>query len=161
MTEGGFIITTQREFRDAIALAVADAAAARCRELWWCDPDFTAWPLGEPAVVDSLTRWCGPQRRLTLLAADFTELARRHPRWVAWRRSWSHLVDCRTNVELEGGRWPTLLWAPGLLSVQIVDRERCRGSLSRTPADAVRCREKVDAVLQRSEVAWPVTTLGI
>lgn len=161
MADGEFTITTQHEFRDAIAQALAEAAAARCRELWWCDPDFTAWPLDEPTVVDRLTRWCGPQRRLTLLAADFTELARHHPRWVAWRRTWSHLVECRTNIELDSERWPTLLWAPGLLSVQLFDRVRCRGSLSRAPADAVWCREWVDAVSQRSEVAWPVTTLGI
>ena len=56
---------------------------------------------------------------------------------------------------------PTILLAPGLLSVRLFDRLHYRGVASRETADAVQWREAIDAVLQRSEEAFPATTLGL
>ena len=106
-------------------------------------------------------QWAGANRKLTVLARGFDEVARRHARWVAWRRTWSHVVECRANNELEAGQMPTLLLMPGLLTLRLVDTEHYRGSVARSNADAVRAREQFDAVLQRSEDAFPVTNLGI
>ena len=72
------LITTRREFDDALRAAFAEVAAAGCRELWLCDDDFAAWPLSERAVVAHLSQWAMAHRRLTLIARSFDELPRRH-----------------------------------------------------------------------------------
>ena len=155
------LITTRGEFHDALKQALAEIAAIGCREVFFSDADFTDWPLSDAAVIDSLTEWARGHRRLTLLAQQFDELARRHGRWVEWRRRWSHRVDCRVNCELEASKLPTLLLAPGLVVVRLVDKQHYRGSVSREAADLLQNRETLDAVLQRSEESFPVTTLGL
>ena len=154
-------ITSRGEFHEALRSAFADAAAQGCREIWLCDIDFADWPLNEPAVIGHLTQWARAHRKLTLVAQHFDEIPRRHARWMAWRRTWSHVVECRANVELEAGKMPSLLLAPGLVTVRLFDPLRYRGSASRSEADAVHARELIDAVLQRSDEAFPVTSLGL
>jgi hypothetical protein len=155
------LISTRGEFHAALRLAFTEAAAAGSRELWLCDNDFADWPLGERAVIEQLGHWAASSRRMTLVAHNFDEVARRHARWVEWRRQWSHIVSCRTNRELEAGEMPTVLIASGTLSVRLADPLRHRGRLSRDKADEIRCREAIDAVLQRSEEAFPATTTGL
>lgn len=154
-------ITTRAEFHDAVRAALAQAADAGAGEIVLADPTFADWPLGERAVVESLTRWVESRRRLTLLAFSFDEMARRQLRFVEWRRQWAHVVQCRHDDELESEQIPTLLFMPGLVSVRLVDRVRYRGTVSARPVDLVACRETVDALLQRSVEAFPVTTLGL
>ena len=161
MSTSDSLITSRGEFHAALQSALAEAATVGCRELWLCDNDFADWPLGERAVVESLTQWAGSHRRLTLIAQNFDEVARRHARWNEWRRQWAHIVYCRSNVELESGQMPSVLLATGLLSVNLVDPVHYRGRFSHDAADAVRCHELIDAVLQRSEEAYPVTTTGL
>jgi len=161
MSTSDSLITSRSEFHAALRSALAEAAAVGCRELWLCDADFADWPLGERQLVDSLSQWAGSHRRLTLIARSFDEVARRHARWNEWRRQWSHIVHCRRNAELESGQMPSVLLANELLSVSLVDPVHYRGRYSHDAADAVRCRELIDAVLQRSEEAYPVTTTGL
>ena len=155
------VIASRSEFHVALRDAFAEAASVGCRELFLCDSNFADWPLGERAVIEHLAQWVASHRRLTLLAEDFSELSRRHPRWVEWRQTWSHVVRCRTNTELEAGQMPTLLLAPGLLSVRLSDPIHYRGQRSHEAAEGLRCRELFDAVLQRSEEAFPASTTGI
>jgi hypothetical protein len=159
--DGHTLITSRSEFHAALRSAFGEAATAGCREIWLCDLDYADWPLSEPSVIESLTQWAKSYRKLTLLAQSFDEFPRRHARWIAWRRNWSHMVECRTNVELEAGKMPTMLLAPGMVTVRLVDPLRYRGSASKATADALHARELIDAVLQRSEEAFPVTSLGL
>jgi hypothetical protein len=155
------VITSRSEFHTALRDAFAETASAGCREILLCDTSFADWPLGERAVVEHLAQWAASHRRLTLLAEDFTELARRHPRWVEWRQTWSHVVHCRSNAELETGQMPTILLAPGLLSVRLSDPIHHRGQRSHQAAEGLRCRELLDAVLQRSEESFPASATGL
>jgi hypothetical protein len=70
-------------------------------------------------------------------------------------------VSCRINLELPGLEWPSLLCASGSVSVRLIDPVHHRGRISRDRADELRCREQFDAVLQRSEEAFPATTTGL
>lgn len=155
------LIDGRKEFEDAVRATLAEAAAAGWRELILCDPDFENWPLGERAVVESLTQWIGGNRRLTLIAMHFDEVARRHSRWVRWRNQWAHLVSCRAVTEMPADDVPVLLIAPGALTLQLDDRVRFLGRVSRVPAVALLARERVDVISQRSVEALPVTTLGL
>lgn len=155
------LITTRVEFHGALRLGFAEVAASGCPELWLCDSDFADWPLGERVIIEQLEAWALSSRKLVLLAHNFDEVARRHARWVEWRRQWSHIVSCRINAELEGGSMPTVFLAPGILTVRLSDAIRHRGRLSRDKAEEIRCKEMIDAVLQRSEEAFPASTTGL
>jgi hypothetical protein len=161
MSPSDSLITSRADFHASFRSALAEAASVGCRELWLCDNDFADWPLGERAVVESFAQWAGSHRRLTLIARSFDEVARLHARWNEWRRQWSHIVQCRSNAELESGQMPSVLLASDLSSLYLVDQVHCRGRFSHTAADGVRCREMIDAVLQRSEEAFPVTIAGL
>jgi len=114
----------------ALDLGIDEIADVGCREIVLSDADFADWPLSDRVVLECLTRWAQKQRKLTLLAQSFDELARRHGRWVEWRRQWSHVVECRANTELEAAQVPSVLLAPGLLVVRRIDVVRYRGSVS-------------------------------
>lgn len=155
------LITTRSEFQSALRLGFARALAAGSPELWLSDDDFADWPLGERELVAQLGGWAAPNRRLTLIARSFDELARRHPRWVAWRADWSHIVSCRVNAELEAPGVPSLFIALDTCTVKLSDRAHCRGRLSYDKADEIRCKELFDAVSQRSQEAFPATVTGL
>ncbi len=160
-TEEHRLITTRREFDEAVRAAFAEAAATGCRELWLCDDDFAAWPLNERAVVEHLTQWAMAHRRLVLIARSFDEFPRRHARWLAWRQVWSHIVSCRAVEDAQAGDVPTLFLAADTVAVRLADAVQCRGSVSRRRADLVLQRETVDAFFQRSNEALPPTLLGL
>lgn len=155
------LITSRLQFQDALRVAFVEAATKGAHELWLCDEDFATWPLGEPALIDSLTAWASGRRRMTLIARHFDEFARRHPRWVDWRRTYSHLVTCRKNVEVASGEFPVVLVASGVVTVRLSDVTRFRGRHSFEKSDELLGREQIDAVLQRSEDAFPATTTGL
>lgn len=156
-----FAITTRAEFQAAVRTALAHAADSGAAEIFLVDPHFSDWPLSDRAVVESLTRWVDSRRRLTLMAHSYDEMPRRQIRFVEWRRQWSHVVHCRHDDQLEAEQLPTLLLVPGVVCVRLLDRVRCRGTASGRPIDQVECREVIDALLQRSVEAFPVTTLGL
>lgn len=155
------IITSRLEFHEALKEAFGLVADKGCREVFLADPNFAEWPLGERAVIDSLTRWAYAHRKLVLLSESFEEFPRRHARWTEWRRQWSHVVECRTVDEADVGQLKGLFLAPGILTLRVLDAEHYRATLSFDPADGVRIRDALDALLQRSEEAFPVTTLGL
>jgi hypothetical protein len=155
------IITSRGEFHDALRQSFALAADQGCREVFIADPSFADWPLGERTVIESLTRWAYAHRKLTVLAQSFDEFARRHVRWVEWRRQWAHVVECRALSDEDAGKLSGLFLAPGLVTLRVLDAEHYRASLSFDAADAIRARDNLDALLQRSDEAFPVTTLGL
>ena len=155
------IIQSRNEFQAALREALDEVGQVGSRELFLCDEDFADWPLGDADVIERLSRWAMSHRRLTLLAQSFDGVVRNYPRFVAWRRQWSHIVDARALEEAEPGEVPTLLLAPGVVSLRLFDRVRVRGSLSHDPADDIRDRELVTAIWQRGSEAFPATTLGL
>jgi hypothetical protein len=156
-----WLFDSRGDFLDAWQRAMARVAEQGCRELLWCDADYAHWPLGERATVEQLSRWVASHRRLVVVAAQFDTLQRLHPRWVTWRRQWSHVVQCRQVDEADIAAIPSLVLAPGEVSLRVRDPVRFRGRLSFERADAVRDGDDLDAFLQRSHEAFPVTSLGL
>ena len=154
-------IGSRAEFLDAVRHAFTLAEQGGAREIVLVDADFAEWPLNEPALIETLTRWIDAHRVLTVFAHGFDELARRQIRFVEWRRQWAHAVRCRSDPDLEAGQVPTLLLVPGLCTLRLLDRIRFRGVVSNRPVDLTDGRQTVDALLQRSVDAFPVTTLGL
>lgn len=154
-------IASRGDFHAAVRQAIAQAADTGCRELWWADTDFADWPIGEPEVVEDLRRWARPHRKLVLLAQGFDALARRHPRWVDFRRAWSHVVECRSIDELDAGTMPSVLLASGLLVLRVADPVHWRGNVARDAATLAQTRELLASMSQRSTLAFPSTVLGV
>jgi hypothetical protein len=155
------LIDSRSGFHAAVREAFAALPASACSEVVICDTDFADWPLGEISVIDSLTQWVRPSRKLTVYAQNFDDLQRRHPRWVTWRRQFAHAVECRVVEPLEQGRMPMLFTARAGFTVRVFDATRYRGTISLDARDAVLAREQIDAISQRSAEGFPATTLGL
>jgi len=155
-------IDSRQAWTSALHWGLKTATGQGARQMTWVDADFTEWPLNDAGWLQQLTAWLRlPQRRLVLLAADFSAIPQQHPRFMAWRRDWSHAVEARqVPPELATGL-PRVLLDDRQLSVQLLDPVHWRGRAAQDARVAHLIREQVDAVLQRSEIGFPVNTLGL
>jgi len=112
-------------------------------------------------VVDALGQWAHLNRVLTLPAKHFDVVAQRHPRWVAWRRNGSLVVNYQQANEADSGHLSTQLLISGQVVFRWVEPAHYRGIVPRRAADLLEAQEAIDALLQRSQPSFPVTTLGI
>jgi len=155
-------IGTRSEFVAAVHQALELAQAQRARRMVWADTDFANWPLDDAALLQRLVDWLRlPQRQLLLLAADYEDLRRRHARFTAMYGLWSHAIVARAPAQDEAAPLPCLMLAGGTAAVHLMDTEHWRGWISADAGVLRRWQERADALLQRSEVAFPVTTLGL
>lgn len=148
------------EFAELVRSAFAAAAAQGWREIIICDSTFEDWPLGERAVAQSLQDWSKSGRKLTMLATNYNEVIRRHARFVAWRRTWSHIVDCRAHAAMATGDMPSALWSSAWV-FQRLDLARSTGMAGAEPARRVAIRERLAECLKLSAPAFAATTLGL
>lgn len=154
------------DFERLLVDAFAWAAEQGCRELHAWDASFADWPLSDASALAALTAWARHGRQLHLLAAQFDDVVRRHPRFVRWRRDFGHCVTARAvEPELKlGGAPESLLLAVGAngsLSLRLFDRHLWRGEVSRDAGQRQRGLEWFDALAQRSCEAFAPTTLGL
>ena len=147
-------------FADLIRLALSTAAAQGWREIILCDPDFEDWPLGERAVAQALNDWSRTGRKLTMLAENYDALLRRHARFVTWRRSWAHIVECHQAQAAQPDSLASALWSPGWV-VERLDLPRCSGIAGSEAARRVALKERLNEVLLHSSPAFPASTLGL
>ncbi len=151
--------------REALLRACAPSGGAR--ELFCLDMNFTHWPLSEPSVLEALSAWARlPGRRLHLMALDYEDLRRLHPRFVRWRVLFDHCVDARICTPEDAGRTGltatlVLAGADKPISIRLFDTQKWRGSASELPGDALRTREIFDALTQRSGPSFSSTTFGL
>ncbi len=151
----------RREFAEMIRHAFAAAAAQGWREIILSDPDFGDWPLGEREVAQALNDWCKTGRKFMMLAENYDAVLARHARFVAWRRAWSHLVECRANKATPGGRGvPSALWSPGWMFERL-DARRCSGVAGVDGARRVALRQRLNERLLDSSAAFAATVLGL
>ena len=148
------------EFAELVRAAFAAAAAQGWREIMICDSTFETWPLGERAVAQSLQDWSKPGRKLTMLAKNYHQVVRKHHRFVSWRRTWAHLVDCRANAALSDDDMPSALWSP-VWVLQTLDLTRRTGVCGSEPALKVALKERLDECLRLSSPSFAATTLGL
>ena len=149
-----------QEFAQLVRTAFAAAAGQGWQSMVLCDSTFEDWPLGERAVVQCLQDWSKSGRKLTMLAKSYNEVSRRHARFVTWRRTWSHIVDCRSNSAVASSDMPSALWSPSWV-MQRLDLVRSTGVSGSEPARRVALKEQIDACLRLSAPAFPATTLGL
>lgn len=151
------------DFAPAVRWAVATAIADGARTLTAVDLAFgDNWPWDDAAMLSSLSGWLRlPQRRMVMLAAGYDNMERRFPRFVRWRRDWSHaIVAYEAPVELTSVL-PTALFDDRRVSVARLEATQGRGRASLEPRTRLHWHDKTDAVLQRSSPGFAVRTLGL
>ncbi len=155
-------IDSRSGWQAALRSGFATAMAQGARRIVAVDPDFADWPLDDSTLLQGLTDWLRlPQRRLVLLGANFDALPRRCPRFNVWRTPWAHAIEGWQVPEDLARDLPTVLCSDGEVSVQLFDALHWRG---RAVLDGRRARqwcEEIDVLLQRSERALAVRTLGL
>ena len=158
LPEGRF--SGRTEFADLIRRAFQAAANQGWREIIICDADFADWPLGERAVTSALGDWSRTGRKLTMIARSYDALTRRHPRFITWRQTWSHIVECRGSASGPSENLPSALWTPGWVFERL-DIERSVGYCGHEPSRRLALRESLNERLLKSVPAFAATTLGL
>lgn len=148
----------------AFSQLVRDALACAAREGWpsmvWSDASFEDWPLGERAVVESLQAWARGGRQLLMLAHHYDALTRYQPRFVSWRKTWDHIVECRVCKTLDASEIPSALWSPQW-AMRRLDPVRCTGVAGLEPQRRVLLKEELDECRRQSAPGFSATTLGL
>lgn len=151
----------REDFFQRVRDALSCAASEGWPELIISDANFHDWPLGERAVVQSLQAWSKQGRRFTMLAGQYDEVVRRHPRFVQWRRTWSHIIECRRAPSADPLELPSALWSPAWV-LHRLDPERCAGVTGAEPDRRFVLRETLNEwLLRKSSPGFPATTLGL
>lgn len=146
----------------ALRWGMSRAQAADARTITCIDTSFESWPLGDAEMLDGLAAWLRrPGRRLLMLAASYDEVPRCHPRFVQWRRDWTHAMQTLQVPPEFAAELPSLLLDDSSVSVHLIDPAHWRGRASLDRRVRWLWQEKTDVVLQRSEPAFAVTTLGL
>lgn len=151
---------SREDFQQLVRDALTCAAREGWREIILSDADFQDWPLAERAVAQALQDWSASGRSITLLARHYDEVVRRHARFVAWRRTWSHIVQARAVPSADPGDFPSAIWSPAWV-LERRDRERCNGWCGSEPERRVQLRESLNEWLLKSSPSFPATTLGL
>jgi len=155
-------IASRSEFGAALRWGFTQATAADARRIVCVDRDFADWPLDDPALLDQITAWLRrPLRKWVLLATSFDEVPRRHPRFVAWRSAWSHAVETWSPADDGVSELPTVMVSDGAVAVELFDAVHWRGRAALDARASRLLRERIDALLQRSQPAFAVNQLGL
>ena len=150
----------RRQFQQIVREALVLAASEGWQEIIFCDPSFEDWPLGERSVAESLQAWSKAGRKFTLLAMRYDEVLRRHHRFVSWRRTWAHIIDCRACAAADASEFPSMIWSPGW----VMDRRdpvRSVGVTGREPERRIAQNERLAEWLTKSSPAFAASTLGL
>lgn len=150
--------------RDAFVSMVRDAFACASQEGWreiiLSDTSFEDWPLNERVVIDSLHAWAKSGRRLIMLAHGYDEVIRHHARFVSWRRTWGHLLDCRVNAGKGGADFVSAIWSTGWC-MRRIDTLNNIGICSADRRDISDLKEILEGVRRFSRPAFPASVLGL
>ncbi len=156
------VIDSRAGFAQAVHWGFHTAIGQGARRLLCVGDNLADWPLDEPQLLQTLAAWLRlPQRRLVLLARNFDDMPRRCPRFNAWRANFAHAIEAWQPPPERARDLPTVLTGDGVISVQLVDQLHWRGRVSVERRTAHQWCEEIDAVLQQSERAYSVQTLGL
>jgi hypothetical protein len=146
----------QQAVRDALLIAARDG----WNELILCDANYADWPLGERAVVESLQDWSRSGRRFVMLAMDYRGVPRLHPRFVKWRQTWDHIIECRVCRTSDALAFPSVFWSPAWV-MQRIDSEHDVLLCDSEAARRVGLRQMLDECRRESSSGFPASVLGL
>jgi hypothetical protein len=150
--------------RDAFLQLVRAAFVRAAHEGWseiiLSDATFADWPLHERAVSESLHAWSSSGRRFTLLATRYDEVIRHHARFVAWRKTWGHIIDCRVCRVATHADFPSAIWTRDWFMHRL-DTQHSNGICSDDRERGRQLKEILDEKIRDSSPGFPASTLGL
>ena len=152
--------TNQDAFAGMVRHALQRAATEGWPEIILSDASFEGWPLGETSTIHALQAWAKPGRRLVMLAGRFDLLIRQQPRFVAWRKAWSHLVDGRLCPPSALAGLPSAIWSRHWF-LSRTDLEACIGQFGVDRVRLLALHEALQSKLNVSAAGFAPTTLGL
>jgi hypothetical protein len=154
-------IASRTDFLDAARGLFLQLEPSGTREITLVDTDFSPWPLDDVAVIDALTRWIRlPGRRMRLVGHRFDMIERDQARFASWRKPFAHAIDAFKPTDVDPGDLPSILLLDAS-SLELLDREHWQARATGERRTLVLQRERLDALMQRCEAAWPSTLLGL
>ncbi|MEO7108213.1 MAG: hypothetical protein ABIZ09_17690 [Rhodoferax sp.] len=147
-------------FAQIVRSALVRAAQEGWQTIVWSDASFEEWPLGERAVVESLQAWAGSGRHLVMLAHSYNSVLRYQPRFVTWRQTWDHIIECRVCKTIDASEMPSALWSPHW-AMRRLDLVRSTGVADLEPARRVLLKEELDECRRQSSPGFSASTLGL
>ena len=153
--------SSRGDFVEAARKLLSQVDTDGTREITLVDTDFSPWPLDDVQVIDALTRWIRlPGRRLRLVGSRFDVIERDQSRFAGWRKPFTHAIEALSPTDVDPGDMPSVLLLDASC-LELLDRERWQARATRERRALVLQRERLDALMQRCEGAWPVTVLGL
>jgi len=154
-------ISSRGDFLDAARNMLSQVDQSGTRDITLVDTDFSPWPLDDVAVIDALTRWIRlPGRRLRLVGSRFDVIERDQSRFATWRKPFAHAIEASIPTDVDPGDMPSVLLLDASC-LELFDREHWQARATSERRSLVLQRERLDALMQRCEAAWPVTVLGL
>ena len=147
-------------FEQLVRNAFVHAARDGWQEIILSDATFEDWPLRDRSVVESLHAWSKSGRRLVMLASSYDEVIRRHPRFVAWRKTWGHIIDCRVCRTTAPVDFPSALWSPAW-AMHRTDPLRSTGTCGADRDRQVQIKELLDEKIRNSSSGFASSVLGL
>ena len=95
-----------------------------------------------------------------MLASSYSEVVRRQARFVAWRTTWSHLIDCRKAHSQDLQALPSALYSP-VWTMRRLDLELSSGICGDEVQRRVLLQQAQSEWLRKSSPAFPSSTLGL
>jgi hypothetical protein len=154
------IFSGPTEFSKVVRDALARAAIEGWKSMVWSDASFEDWPLGERSVTESLQAWAGSGRQLVMLAHNFDNVIRYKPRFVTWRKTWDHIIECRVCKNLDASEVPSALWSPHW-AMRRLDLVRSTGVAGLEAPRRVLLKEELDECRRQSSPGFSASTLGL
>lgn len=150
--------------RTSFEQLVRDALAGAAREGWQevilSDPTFEDWPLRERSVVDSLHAWAASGRHMIMLATRYDEVMRNHARFVSWRKTWGHIIDCRVCRTVPAADMPSAIWSRAWF-MRRLDLQHSVGACGYDRERRVQLRELLEEKIRYSVPGFAASTLGL
>lgn len=148
------------EFQQIVRDALARAAEDGWREIIFSDATFEDWPLGERVVSEALQAWSKSGRRFVMMATRYDDVLRRHARFVTWRRTWGHIIDCWACPGADLTDFPSAIWSPAWALVRL-DPQHSAGVHTTEPSRRLQLHESLMEWQRKSSPGFPATTLGL
>lgn len=150
----------QQAFREAFVETIRRGARDGWKQAIFCDMDFEDWPLGDRTTAALLDAWAQRGARFTLLARRYDGVVRQHARFVAWRKRWSHRVDCWQVPTAAAAALPSACWTSHEL-LHRIDPVHSVCIATAQVARRVAMKETLTGLVRRSTVGFVATTLGL
>ena len=150
----------RNDFQQLVRDALSCAALEGWPEIILSDATFEDWPLHERAVVESLQAWSASGRRMLILATQYDEVVRKHARFVAWRKTWGHIINCRICRVAVPADFPSAMWSR-TWSMQRINPLRSIGISGYERENSVSLRAMLDEKNLESAPGFPSSTLGL